>query len=142
MSATSLIPTTYDRTAAEDLLHVLLPLAVILDADHWRVFLAVCAEDGISLQKLGRITRSSQSEVIRATSVLESWPSDDTTGELLECRIDEDVASYRRSSHLTPAGIHIREKLRNAFGMEGYAEQALSLHQFLQQELVQRWQQT
>lgn len=130
-----------DQQQADLLLQVLLPLAATLESDHWRVFLAVCTEDGISLQKLGRITGLGQSEVIRATSVLEAWSSDDATGGLLACRMDEEAKGYRRSSHLASTGAALREQLRKAFGAENYAEQALGFHQFLQQELAQQWQQ-
>lgn len=130
-----------DNMGAEGLLQALLPLAATLDADHWRVFLAVCEEDGISLQKLGRITGLGQSEVIRATSVLESWSSQDEAEPGLLYGAEEAAKGYRRSSHLTAAGAALRDMLRNTFGADDYAEAAYDFHQFLQQELAQQWQQ-
>jgi hypothetical protein len=130
-----------DNQAVEGLVQALLPLAASLEADHWRVFLAVCEEDGISLQKLGRLTGLGQSEVIRATSVLENWSAAEEAQAGLLYGAEEAAKGYRRSSYLTPAGKALRDMLHKAFGAEDYAESAFGFHQFLQQELAQQWQQ-
>ena len=130
-----------DHQAAQGLVQALLPLAAALSADQWRVFLAVCEEDGISLQKLGRLTGLGQSEVIRAASVLESWSTEGEVKAGLLYGAEEAAKGYRRSSHLTQTGAALRDMLRNAFGADHYAEAAFDFHQFLQQELTQQWQQ-
>ena len=133
---------TEDLAAREALVGLFLPLAMTLEADHFRVFLAVCTEDGISLQKLGRLTDLGQSEVIRATSVLETWQADEADGAphgLLYSRM-EIAKGYRRQSFLTAQGIALREALIQAFGAETYTESAFVFHQFVQQELLaQDW---
>jgi len=139
MSELTVMPA--DSQVIEDLVQALLPLAASLDADHWRVFLAVCEEDGISLQKLGRLTGLGQSEVIRATSVLENWSAEEEAEAGLLFGAEEAAKAYRRSSYLTPAGKALRDMLRQAFGAGEYAESAFGFHQFLQHELAQQWQQ-
>ena len=139
MSEVAVMPA--GNPAVESLVQAFLPLAATLEADQWCVFLAVCEEDGISLQKLGRLTGLGQSEVIRATSVLENWSAEDGDQSGLLYGAEEAAKGYRRSSYLTPAGKALRDMLRDSFGAEGYAESAFGFHQFLQQELVQQWQQ-
>jgi len=135
----AMIQSELDQAAQQELVNLMLPLAATLEADHWRVFLAVCEEDGISLQKLGRLTGLGQSAVIRATSVLESGSAETTFGLLHT--IEEEAKGYRRRSCLTEEGEQLRDNLRIAFGIEDYVEQAIGFHQFLQQELMQHWQQ-
>ena len=91
-------------------------------------------EDGISLQKLGRLTGLGQSEVIRATSMLETWEAGSGDCGLLHNEM-ELAKGYRRRSFLTEPGKTLRAALRNAFEMNDYADAASGLHRFLQQEL-------
>ena len=123
-----------ELAAREQLVALLLPLALTVEADHFRVFLAVCMEDGISLQKLGRLTGLGQSEVIRATSMLETWEAGSGNFGLLHNEM-ELAKGYRRRSFLTEPGKNLRAALRNAFEMNDYADAASGLHRFLQQEL-------
>ncbi|HWU83323.1 MAG TPA: hypothetical protein VN063_07525 [Methylophilaceae bacterium] len=120
--------------AREALVSLFLPLALTLEADHFRVFLAVCMEDGISLQKLGRLTRLGQSEVIRATSMLESWQAGPDTCGLLHNEMAL-AKGYRRLSFLTASGKGLRAALQDAFDTDDYAEAAAAFHHFMQQEL-------
>lgn len=129
-----------DLDTQQALVGLLLPMAATLESDYWRVFLAVCEEDGVSLQKLGRITGLGQSTVIRATSVLENWSAEGNAVSGLLRSVEEQVKGYRRQSFLTAAGEQLRSALHTAFG-ERYAERSLGFHQFLQQELAQHWQQ-
>ena len=129
-----------ESSEQQALIGLMLPVAATLEPDHWRVFLAVCEEDGISLQKLGRLTGLGQSAVIRATSVLESWSAGGDTSGLLRS-IEEEAKGYRRQSYLTATGLQLRDALQAAFGTEHYVEQSLGFHHFLQQELAQHWQQ-
>lgn len=116
----------------EDFVSAMLPVAAALDADAWRTFLAVCEEEGISLQKLGRKTGLSQSALIRATSVLESW-LDDGMAETGLLRTATDTERYfRRNSFLTPSGVHLHELLLRRLGSERYVEQALDVHRYFQ----------
>lgn len=129
---------TADLAAREALIGLFLPLAMTLETDHFRVFLEVCGEDGISLQKLGRLTNLGQSEVIRATSMLESWRDKFAviaTDEGLLYSQMEIAKGYRRQSFLTAQGIALRDRLIQAFGLEHYGTAALDLHGFIQQEL-------
>lgn len=130
-----------DMDTQQALVGLLLPIAATLEPDHWRVFLAVCEENGISLQKLGRITGLGQSAVIRATSILENWSAEGDAASGLLHSVEETAKGYRRQSYLTAAGAQLRDALHAAFGAEHYVEQSLGFHQFLQQELVQHWQQ-
>lgn len=130
-----------DPSLHQALVSLMLPLAATLEIDHWRVFLAVCGEDGISLQKLGRLTGLSQSAIIRATSMLESWSIETYIAPGLLHIIEEEARSFRRLSFLSEEGKKLRDILKTAFGEEDFADQALSFHQFLQQELAQHWQQ-
>lgn len=129
-----------DLDMQQALVGLLLPIAATLDSDCWRVFLAVCEEDGISLQKLGRITGLGQSAVIRATSMLESWTAEGAATSGLLHSVEEQAKGYRRQSFLTAAGEQLRSALHTAFG-QYYVEQSIGFYQFLQQELAQHWQQ-
>lgn len=135
-----MINTTFDPaakpTASEQLVSMFLPLALTLEADHFHVFLQVCAEEGISLQKLGRLTGLGQSEVIRATSVLEQWQADESAPAGLLCNHMEEARSYRRLASLTPQGVALRENLRTAFGETSYKATALDFHRLMQEELL------
>jgi hypothetical protein len=89
-----------------------LPLASTIEIDHFRVFLEVCKEDGVSLQKLARTTNLGLSEVIRATSFLECWQEKDCEEiGLLSCSL-KTGKSYRKQVFLTEQG----RKLRNSLG--------------------------
>lgn len=135
MAVENAVPCTED-----DFVRVMLPVVAALDIDAWRIFLAVCEEDGISVQKLGRVTGLGQSDVIRATSILESWSLKNhscsgasETGLLYT--VTDTERSFRRKSYLTSAGIQLREVLRGALGRDGYAEPALAFHRYLQEVL-------
>jgi hypothetical protein len=126
----------------EDVVAALLPIAAALDADAWRIFLAVCEEDGVSVHKLGRMSGLGQSAVIRATSVLESWCQENRScNEAFETGLLRTVTDtkrhFRRNSYLTAAGVQLREMLRHAFGVNGYVEQALAIHLYLQEALAE-----
>jgi len=124
-----------ELAAREQRVALFLPLALTVEADHFRVFLAVCMEDGISLQKLGKLTGLGQSEVIRATSMLETWQAGSEDCGLLQNEM-ELAKGYRRRSFLTEPGKILRAALRNAFETEDYAGAASGFHRFLQQELL------
>lgn len=123
-----------DLAAREALVSLFLPLALTLETDHFRVFLAVCMEDGISLQKLGRLTDLGQSEVIRATSMLETWQAGPDACGLLHNEMAL-AKGYRRLSFLTASGKALHAALQDAFDTEEYAEAAAAFHSFMQQEL-------
>lgn len=140
MSASAMMTEVLALDKQQALVGLLLPIAATLEPDDWRIFLVVCEDEGISLQKLGRITGLGQSAVIRATSVLESWSVEGDASGLLRS-VEEEAKGYRRQSYLTPNGEQLRNVLRDAFGSEHYVQQSLGFYHFLQQELLQEWQQ-
>lgn len=123
----------------EQVAKLFLPLVTTIEADHLRVFLAVCKEDGASLQKLARITDLGLSEVIRATSFLQDWQEADCEQiGLLSCSPPSEKG-YRKQVFLTAQGHKLRNSLVALFNEQIYAETSLNFHQAFQQALSEAW---